>query len=66
MYVCVCQAVTDRQVREAAREGHATVRALRDYLGVAADCGKCARCAHDILRECRQCPGQEPYEACPA
>ncbi len=53
MYVCVCQAVTDRQVREAVHSGVQSMRGLRQHLGVASECGKCARCAHGILKECR-------------
>lgn len=56
MYVCVCQAVTDSQVREAVERGVASMRALREHLGVASECGRCARCAHTILKECRTCP----------
>ncbi len=56
MYVCVCQAVTDRQVREAVENGVQSMRGLREHLGVASECGKCARCAHSILKECRECP----------
>lgn len=52
MYVCVCQAVTERQVREAARTGVKSVKALKECLGVASECAKCARCAHHILRDC--------------
>ncbi|WP_345794314.1 (2Fe-2S)-binding protein [Thauera sp. JM12B12] len=50
MYVCVCNAVTERQIRKAMDEGVRTLRELRQTLGVAADCGRCARCAHDCLR----------------
>jgi bacterioferritin-associated ferredoxin len=51
MYVCVCQAVTDRQIREAAESGARSLRDLRKQLGVTRDCGRCASCAHECLRE---------------
>ena len=51
MYVCICKAVTDRQIREAVSEGAATMRDLRRELGVCAGCGKCGRDARVILRE---------------
>lgn len=64
MYVCVCHAVTERQVRDAVQGGVHTLRALKDQLGVASECGKCARCAHGILKECRGCPRSEQGESC--
>lgn len=64
MYVCVCQAVTERQVREAALGGAKSVKALKECLGVASDCAKCARCAHSILRDCQQCGQEEDSESC--
>ena len=45
MYVCVCQAVTERQIREAAQGGARTLKDLRRDLGVSSDCGRCASCA---------------------
>ncbi len=51
MYVCVCKAVTDRQIREAAEGGARTIKDLRRDLGVTRDCGRCASCVHDCLRE---------------
>ena len=51
MYVCVCKAVTDRQIREAAQGGARTLKDLRRELGVTRDCGRCASCAHECLRE---------------
>ncbi|MBI5330781.1 MAG: (2Fe-2S)-binding protein [Betaproteobacteria bacterium] len=66
MYVCICQAVTERQVREAVEKGVSNLRGLREHLGVAADCGRCARCAHGILKECRNCPSREEALACSA
>lgn len=61
MYVCVCQAVTERQIHEAARDGARTLKDLRRDLGVASECGRCASCAHQCLKEARsqakQCSG---------
>jgi bacterioferritin-associated ferredoxin len=51
MYVCVCQAVTDRQIREAAEGGARTLKDLRRDLGVTRDCGRCASCAHECLQQ---------------
>jgi len=54
MYVCLCQGITDGQIRQAARQGCASFRELRSRLGVASQCGKCARSAKQILRECQR------------
>jgi bacterioferritin-associated ferredoxin len=51
MYICVCQAVTDRQIREAAQGGARTLKDLRRELGVTRDCGRCASCARDCMNE---------------
>jgi len=55
MYVCICKAVTDRQIRQAAEGGARTLGDLRRELGVTADCGRCASCAHQCLKEARHC-----------
>lgn len=54
MYVCICQEVTDRQIRQAVEEGASTMRHLRKDLGVAACCGRCAPHAKALLDEARQ------------
>ena len=51
MYVCVCNAITDKQIRRAARSGVNSLYELRGTLGVAAGCGSCARVAQEILDE---------------
>jgi bacterioferritin-associated ferredoxin len=51
MYVCVCHAVTDRQIRECANDGACKMRELRQRLGLASRCGKCAAHALEVLRE---------------
>lgn len=54
MYVCVCNAVTDRDIRAAYCDGACSMRELRDRLGVAGCCGRCAPCARDVLLQCQQ------------
>ncbi len=68
MYVCICQAVTDTQIRTAVEGGCCSMRGLRQELGVASCCGKCAPMARDILRETldsevRQHPERYPAAA---
>lgn len=50
MYICVCNGVTERQISAAVTEGASTLRDLRKYLGVASECGRCARSARECLR----------------
>lgn len=43
MYVCLCKAVTDREIRCAVERGNTSLRGLREELGCTGQCGKCAR-----------------------
>lgn len=54
MYVCLCNAVTEREVRQAVAMGADSLGDLREGLGVASCCGKCASCARKIIREERR------------
>ena len=49
MYVCICKAVTDKQIRKAAARGADNLYELREALGVASGCGSCADHAQQIL-----------------
>jgi bacterioferritin-associated ferredoxin len=51
MYVCICNNVTDRDIRKAARNGAASVAELRAELGVASSCGSCAMQAQEVINE---------------
>lgn len=51
MYVCVCSAVTDKQIKKACEEGAGSMRELRMQLGVSGCCGQCAPAAHAILKQ---------------
>ena len=57
MYVCICNSVTDKQIRKAAARGVDNLLELREKLGVAACCGSCADAAEEILQESATRPG---------
>ena len=50
MYVCICNGVTDRQIREAANAGCSTVAELTMRTGAGANCGSCLDMAMDVLQ----------------
>jgi len=67
MYVCVCNAITDSQVVQAAEQGVRNLRGLQTHLGIALECGRCASYAQGLLRgkqttkaqcnkDCANCP----------
>ncbi len=52
MYVCVCKAVSDRQIRRAVREdGVVSLRELTREYGLGTCCGKCVPQARELLTE---------------
>jgi len=51
MYICICNAVTETQVRECARGGACSVDELAANLGVGAGCGRCRDCAAELLQD---------------
>lgn len=60
MYVCICAAVTERDVHAALAAGVETVDQLTMHLGVGAGCGCCRETAQRMVNEacgrCRECP----------
>ena len=54
MYVCICNAITDKQIRKAAESGVQDLWGLQRKLGVGSGCGSCKEMASQILREDRQ------------
>ena len=49
MYICLCQAITDADIRQAADEGVADANQLIETLGVGTNCGTCLEAAQSIL-----------------
>lgn len=51
MYVCVCNAVTDSDIRNAVDNGVSTMRQLLQETGCASTCGCCRELAVEVLQE---------------
>ena len=49
MYVCLCKGVTDGQIRDAIYDGCCSFADVRETLGVATQCGKCACLAKQVV-----------------
>ncbi len=49
MYVCICNAISDRQIQETVAAGATSLGDLKDQLGVATCCGCCAELASSYL-----------------
>ena len=61
MFVCVCRGVSDREIRQCADLGATTLEDLRESVGVASCCGRCASMAEQILAESAStCGGASP------
>lgn len=53
MYVCICNGVTDHEIREVAAAGCGTLPELTMRTGCGATCGSCLGQAQQILDEVR-------------
>lgn len=51
MYVCICNGITDKQIRTAVAGGANSLQLLRDELGVASNCGSCTEHALSLLED---------------
>lgn len=51
MYVCLCQAVRESEVRDAVASGARDVEALAEALGVCMGCGVCREAVEALIDE---------------
>ena len=63
MYVCICNAVTENQIRAAAEAGTTDLWHLQSVLGVASGCGTCRDTASAILGEYRAAARTPAHDA---
>jgi len=53
MYICICNGISEREIRARAEEGLRTLAELESCLGVGAGCGRCRHAASEVLNESR-------------
>ena len=53
MYVCLCNAVTDAEIREAVDDGVHHVTHLAERCGLGTGCGRCQDMAQELIDEHR-------------
>lgn len=51
MYVCICNGIREKQVREAVNDGARTVGKVFKSQGCKADCAKCTNCIKNVIQE---------------
>lgn len=51
MFVCICHAITEKEIAQAVEQGAGSMKELREQLSVATQCGKCTSFAKSILDE---------------
>lgn len=51
MFVCICNKVTDSQIREAIADGAQDFGSIQQCLGVATCCGRCSDCAQNLMQQ---------------
>ncbi len=52
MYVCVCNAVSDKAIKQAVKQGHESLEAIQRELAVGTCCGRCKPFAQEVIRQC--------------
>ena len=49
MYVCICNAVSDQQIKDAVASGHEDLQSIQNQLGAATGCGTCVEHAEQVI-----------------
>lgn len=50
MIVCMCNQVTEKEIKESIKQGNSSFKALCNDLGIGSYCGCCAQYAKEYLR----------------
>ena len=66
MFVCLCNPVTESQIRFCATDGCASFREMAAKLGVAQQCGRCACHAKEVFDHARAVPASASRRMAPS
>jgi bacterioferritin-associated ferredoxin len=61
VYVCICNGITDHQIREAAAAGCSSMAELTMRTGAGANCGSCLEMAMDVLQAAQPAPRESLF-----
>jgi bacterioferritin-associated ferredoxin len=61
MYVCICNAVTEKMIRTAVADGVSTLAELNRRTGCAGGCGNCAEFAGEVLASALRARTRQPF-----
>ena len=51
MYVCICKAVSDQDIKNAVLNGAEDLATIQAHLGAATGCGKCIEYTEQVINE---------------
>jgi bacterioferritin-associated ferredoxin len=52
MYVCICHAITEKDIQKAVNKGACSIAMLSELTLLGKDCGCCTEEAHRVLNQC--------------
>ncbi|MCA6588332.1 MAG: (2Fe-2S)-binding protein [Pseudanabaena sp. M090S1SP1A06QC] len=52
MYICVCHAVTEKDIKKAVRKGVSSISRLSELTMLGTQCGCCTEYANQVLHQC--------------
>lgn len=65
MYLCICKAVSDQQIRQAVEQGVRTMGEVSIRFGVGVECGKCIDSIREFLDICLVAPATVAVDVIP-
>ncbi|MBJ7900208.1 MAG: glycoprotein [Cyanobacteria bacterium RI_101] len=54
MYVCICHAITEKDIQKATDQGVVSLQELSQHTGVGTQCGACLSHSQEVMRRCRR------------